>query len=1113
MLELNSPKRVFLSNTAVCLLGILLLINLPAWSQDVTTGRIRGTVIDASGAVVPGTSVIVMSELTNRAVRVKTDGNGQYDAVSLLPSTYSITFEKEGFKTLVRSGVKLETSAVIGVNVTLELGSVATKVVVQGLAPLVQTETAAQSKVFEQTVVMELPNIGGDEGAMLTLIPGVAPGMSGQAAGGEAATSGLISISGSTSNSQAWLLDGSFNTAFTSMIPDVAPSMENVAEFTMQLHDFSAEYGNGTASFNLVTKSGTNKYHGMLYEYVQNDKFNARNSFAQGVPPFRFNRYGGNIGGPIKKDKVFFFASYSETRRVGYSPSYYTVPTANEIAGNFSGINVPLYDPNSLTQQADGSWTRTPLTNNTITSIDPTAAKVLSYLPAPNIPGFTDPTTGLTTSNYYVAGADPGTWRTFNFKIDYNFSERNRLQVSEFTDLGKATSVSEPAPNIGVNYGLGHNYNAHATDVWTINSHMVNELSASYRRSYNATTFSDEGKGYPQKLGMSNSPYDAFPQFDIGGALSFMVGMPGWDTVTVINTDTVMDSLTWIKGKNNLKAGIEYNKFSGPGAIILPLQFSFAGYATRNPADPTSTGLGMADFLYGAASSWSFQSVPSMNDETYALQGYFLDDIKLRSNLTINLGVRYYNPHGYYEQYNRQANFSPTVIDPLSGLPGGVCYAGNPDHVAGCSNSTAWPDPVHQWQPRIGIAWSPKADWSVRAGYGMYATLRGGLYEGFYEGLGWSPYGGGQTTDYMTPAYYLRDPIPAITYPSDAARTPSVADNAEGGYYMAYEPSKMPWQYLQQYQVDVQHQFKNGVVVDIAYVGTHGNHMAFGHDINATPPADMHYITDSSVNMENLRPYPQIEYIYSAASTGWSNYNAFQASVKRHFTNGLFFDANYTWQRSLDTGTGGGWTSQMQVDSEQDASDVAANYGNARSNVPNVLSGAVVYQLPFGQGKRLLNQGGVANAIVSGWQLSSVVQMHSGVPFTPDVGTGDYSGQNALASEWFAQKIGDPHLSNRTTQEWFNTAAYTTPAEGTFGDAGRNSLVGPNWMTWDAGVARNIKLHWLGEGGELQIRADATDVTNRPNYGMPNNQIGAGAGQITSANTSRNIQLGARLTF
>jgi hypothetical protein len=1108
---------MFLSHsTLFLLLGILLMVNMPAWSQDVTTGRIRGTVTDTSGAVIPDAAITVRSELTNRVVQLKTDANGQYDAVSLLPSTYSITYEKVGFKTLIRSGIRLETSGVIGLNVTLEIGSVATKLVVQGLAPLVQTETAAQNKVFGESGIMELPNLSGNNGAMLTLIPGASAGMSGQRAGGDDAANGEISISGSYSNSQDWLLDGTFNKSTSVQIQEASPSMENISEFTMQLHGFSAEYGNGTSSFNLVTKSGTNNFHGMLYEYVKNNVFDARNFFALGVPPYRFNRYGGNIGGPIKKDKAFFFFGITETSSINYSPSYYTVPTAQEKQGNFSALkNTPLYNPSSLTQQEDGSWTRALLTGNVIPtgSIDPVAAKVLAYLPAANIPGSTDPSTNIATNNYYIAGSDPWKGTAINGKIDYNFSERNRLQGSMFWDHAKANSVSQPAPNIGVNEGIGHNYSFHAADVWTLNSHMVNEFSVGLQRNYNLTTFSDEGKGYPQKLGISNSPYDAFPQFSIGGALPFMVGMPGWDTIVVQNASSVLDSLTWIKHKHNFKAGYEFDKFSGPGADIMPSQYSFTGYATRNPSIASNTGLGMADFMYGAASSWSFQSIPSMNDESYASQAYFLDDYKLKSNLTINLGVRFYDPHGWYEQYNRQANFSSTAIDPLSGLPGAVCYAGNPSHYAGCSSSTAWPDPAHQWQPRLGVAWSPKANWVVRGGYGMYATFRGGLYQGFYEGLGWSNYGGVSTTDNMTPATYLSQPTPAVTYASPAMRTPAVADNTEGGYYMAYEPSKMPWQYTQQYQVDVQHQLKDGIVIDVAYVGTHGNNMPYGHDINATPVQDMHYITDSSVNMENFRPYPQIEYIYSADAVGWSNYNALQASLKKHFSGGLFLDVNYTWQRAQDTGTGGGWTSQMQVDSEQQANNVAANYGNSRSNVPNMFSAAFVYQLPFGHGKRLLNQGGVVNDIVGGWQLSSVIQLHSGVPFTPEVGTGDYSGQNALASEWFAEQIGNPHVSKPTIQEWFNPAAYTTPAYGTFGNVGRNSLVGPAWKNWDASIARNIKLHWLGDSGGLQIRVDAADVTNNPNFGMPNNQIGAGAGVITSANTNRVLQFGARLTF
>lgn len=1126
MLESYSRKEVFLWNIAVCLAGILMMFTLSVRAQDVTTGQIRGIVTDISGAAVPGVEVQVTNTLTNRTVQMATQDDGQYSAVSLLPGIYTITFQKEGFKTFVRSGVKLETSQVIGMNVTLDIGSVATKLVVEGLAPLVQTETSEQSQEMEQRSILDLPNNTGDFYSLLVLTPGVAPGQCDQQAGGDQSNGGCgLSVNGGFANSQSWLLDGGFSKDPTTQTYSnlATPPIEDISELNMQTHDMSAQYGDGTASFNVITKSGTNQFHGLLYEYVKNDKLDARNFFAEGVPPLRYNRFGGNVGGPIKKDKAFFFFGYQRLPTVTYSPSITTVPTATEKEGNLSALTgIPLYDPSSLTV-VNGVPSRTPLAGNIVptTSFDSVAKLVLPFLPNPNYPGTpgTGTYVGTTANNYYIAGDDPSTSNMYIGKVDINFTQRNRLQVSTFVNNQNSVSVQSPEAGIGNQIFKNWGTAFRGADVWTINDHVVNELAGWFRYNLNRYSSSDEGQNYPEKLGMANIPINAFPYFQIQGPISFWVGMnPALDTHVIAEMKTITDDLTWIKGKNNIKFGFEFYRGAAPYSDLMSGQWTFNGTATRNPNPAantnglSSTGLGFADFLYGAANSWYAGEEPMYTLQDSSVQYYALDDIKLKPNLSVNLGVRFYDPRGWSEQYNRQANFSPTAIDPLSGNPGAVCYAGNPNHWPGCYQSTGWPNANFGAQPRVGVAWSPRPNWSVRGGYGVHDLEWAGLVQGFYYDLGWAQIGDLQTDDYMTPINYIGQGAPVLAPATAAQRAPSIADGIGG--YMAWQPVNMPMSLYQQYQVDIQHQFSNGIVVDAAYVGTHGDRMPFGHDANATPASEIHLITDPSVNMENLRPFPQITYVFEASATGWSNYNALQLSVKKHFGNGLFFLANYTWSRNMDTGTGMGCTSQQQVDSLQQANDVAANYGPARSNTPNVFTASFVYALPFGVGKKLVNHGGVLNGFVGGWQLSSIIQLHSGVPETAEVGTGDYSGQNALASEWFANAVGNPHLANPSIQEWFNTSAFVVPPEGTFGTTGRNTIIGPDWKDWDASLAKNIKMRWLGEGGELQIRADAIDLTNSPNFGMPNNQIGTpGVGTITYANTSRVIQLGARLTF
>jgi hypothetical protein len=353
-------------------------------------------------------------------------------------------------------------------------------------------------------------------------------------------------------------------------------------------------------------------------------------------------------------------------------------------------------------------------------------------------------------------------------------------------------------------------------------------------------------------------------------------------------------------------------------------------------------------------------------------------------------------------------------------------------------------------------------------------------------------------------------------YPTDQNRTPDLFN----GTNVNYTPWKMPMEYYAEYQFDIQHQFRQGVVVELGYVGNRGVNIQLGRDINQ--------ICIISQDCSKLgiavgdRPYLNFAQIDASRFDGRANYNAMQVMARKQFTRGLSFSLNYTWAKVLDTQTGGGWggagSSERHGQNYQDAYNIFANYGPASNDIRHTFNGSVTYNLPFGSGKSFLNQGGVVNALVGGWELSSIFHIRSGVPTTIIMG---YDGAGVGSGQWRPNLVGNPNSGTcpdgsavHTMTCWFNTSAFATPSSGTFGSVGRNTIYGPNWRTFDVSLLKNFALKMLGEGGNLQFKASATDVFNHPNLGLPDSTYSDGGfGTISYANTSRQLQLGLKVSF
>ena len=1114
-----------LSSSRLRFAMVLVLLLSPWLNQAVAQGRqsgeIRGTVTDPSQAVMAGVTVTVTNASTGVSQRANTDAAGVYDFPYVAPGEYSIAFSKDAFKTFVRSGIVLHVQT-ITVNAALDVGVTSERVVVNAVEADVETETTDKNTRFTPQLIADAPTANRDWMDLLASLPGVNPGW------GEGSSGQAVGVNGQAGFYSNWQIDGGIAMFGQSSNPDaLAPPLDSIEEVDVNTANFGAEHGSGFSVFNVITKSGTNNLHGSVYEYIQNDVFNAANKFAQGAkPPVRWNEYGFNIGGPIKQNKAFFFFGYQRNPSNTSGPAPTTYPTTDYRNGNFSTLlgapavddignplinpckpeqvvlNGQIYDP-ATTQTVGGQICRMPFDGNIIPKerMDAVALKVQENFPIPNRDGL--------FNNYYTNLSSPNTNTWFNGKVDYDVTPKNRLTGS-FLIAQFNSPLNDQ--NCAINCGAwsGTESQAQITNVWTMSPTLVSEFRFSFSRARGIATVDNQGKGWPAQLGLNNAPGDLFPAMSMEGALNTGIGYtPFPPAIDAETTFVPSEVVTWVKGKHIFKFGGEFDRWwvnTGWGTATAG-QFDFSGVFTQNPVDQAlsnapipSEGEGYADFLLGAPDWWGVSINPETGGRMYSVQAFAQDEYKVKPNLTLTLGVRYVLQSGWSEVHNKLSTFQPDIMNPGTGTAGGMWYAGEQGR-----RSLTKTIP-HFFSPRLGIAWAPGKNWSIRGGFGIYNIIAGQNITAPAQawGQGWSP--AGSLYDTTNPVFQLSDGPPpgAVIYPTAETRTPDLLNGSDINYSF-YDS---PMEYTMQYHVDVQHAFPGALVLDVGYVGNRGINLQYTRDLNQVPANQLGQGQDA-------RPYPQFNLINAAHFDGWSNYNALQVTVKKQFSQGLLFQTNYSWAKALDTLTSAGWGGGGSADrvSYQNANDPKGNYGRAATDIRHMFNGNVVYSLPFGSGKRFLDQGGVVNGIVGGWQLSSIFQIRSGLPFSPIIGSNN---SGAMSGTWRPNQLtaGTACDPTGTVNKCLNGVAFETPPANTFGNTGRDILTGPNWRTVDLALLKDFSLHKLHEGASLQFKIQATDVFNHPNLGFPERDYESdGFGLTSYANTSREMQLGMKISF
>ena len=1110
---------------SLCLVLLVSLLAPAANAQNSNTGELKGAVTDSSGAVMPGVAVSIKDVKTGVVTSTTTNQSGLYDVPFVQPGTYSLTFSKQGFRDFVRSGIVLQIET-LEINATLQVGVATEEVVVNSAGPLVETETTEQHVDLTTEAVKNAPIVGTDWRAdLVQLIPGVNTG----GGAGEANGQG-VGINGTQGYNLNFLQDGSSATAprdFNSS--NFIPPIDSISEISVNSGNAPAQYGNGLASINVITKSGTNEWHGSLYEFVQNTAFNARGYFNHSGPKSveHWNEYGGSVGGPVLKNKLFFFFNYQRNPSSTPTSGLYSYPTAAMEAGDFFGIpgaTGPAFNSAGVLQ---GTY-------------DPVALKLQGFFPAATAKGWVTgcpgpanvgpgvPQTCPLTNNFVFNGTSPNTSTWYTGKADYNFSSKQRLSFS-FNYYPNFVSYVPPDPlfpSDATSYNVGNNYNltGQLSYVYLISSNVLNEFRVGASRELDKYVPPSFGKNDPTTIGLepaygANSPANVFPKITIdsgAGAGCFALGAGCGENGNIDATlgegvYNFSDVLTLIHGKHTIKVGGEfdrvYQNYTNWGDISSG-NFEFNGGVT---------GIPYADFLAGDVYGWFVFDYDPTSAHMWSSAVFASDDWKLNSHLTLNVGLRWQIQSGWGVNHNLFGNYDPVLPNTADGgqFNGAILFGGQSDTAFGghISNlGTIENADYKEFAPRIGVAWSPFPKWSFRASYGIFDAPRDA--ENFTDGalgLGFNPHNAGNGGFVNGSAAFklaVGPPPGTVVYPTLQTLSPENANFSGVEYY----PRNIPTTYVQQLLFSVQHEFGPGILLDTSYVYTRGTNLNFATDVNQAPVA---LLGCTGFNCGN--PNPVFNSIQEQQYIGWSNYNALQVRLQKRMSYGLNFQFNYAWSKSLDTGTGNGHGSG--VDIYQNAYTPLLNYGLSNFNITNILVGQVTYELPFGSGRQYALHG-VLDEIAGGWRVSTLFQWHGGAPFTPTVQSSVADGIDpgltpslSNGSSLYPELVGNPHVSNPTIHGWFNTAAFADPANGTFGNSGRNILVGPGFANVNLSIAKVFPLHW--ERSQLEFRGDMYNAFNHTNYGNPDATLGDSTfGTITGfTGNARIIQLGLHFTF
>jgi hypothetical protein len=1064
-----------------------------ARAQIVDTCVVSGLVKDNSGAILVGAQVDVRNSSTGRESKTITNEDGIYVSPPLSSGDYEVAVSAPGFGTVVQP-VRLEVAQRKEIDVVLAPGKTTQVINVKASTLQLDTQNSTLSNLRTATAVKNLPLNSRNFAQLMGLAAGVAPAQS-EITG----TVALSAVRGSTSYSvnglrleeNHYLLDGiSDNENHNGLGIVLFPPLDAVDEFREETSVPDARYGRGGGgTVNLIFKSGASQFHGDLFEFLRNSDLDARNFFDQNLPGFKMNQFGGTIGGPLgsrKNPKTFFFADYQGTRTRQGLTYVSTVPTAAFRDGDFSAAPQQIYDPSTQVSLPGGGYSRSQFPGNIIPPdrIDMVGQNIMNLYPVPNLPGI--------ANNFLY---DPIRWLSedeFDGRVDRTFSDKD----SGFVRYSHARDDifqpgPLPAPAVGgviSGLSLEPSNQAVLSETHLISPTTVNSVRMGWSRIGINSTDANTGQALATAIGIpgSNVPgdpaTDGLPLINITGtqALGSYGNLPA---IIVSNNYQWDDDVTLVRGRHTLNIGgefmrLQYNVFQ---TANLRGTLNFTTAFSSDPALTSATGLGLADLLLGKPISGSLQFLSGTRGMRQSdIAGYLQDDFKATEKLTLNLGVRYENFLGWpwVEAYTRAYAFTP---------PSGVAQVGTD----GIPASGVHDNPTN-FMPRVGVAYHVRPKTVVRAAYGIFYSAP---QVPFSLDVTANP------PELINTAYTNSQFNFTGATPASAGFSHPSSGTVLGSSLYALQPYT-PMPYTQQWNATVQQQLTASTRLTVAYVGTAGTHLQAQANINQPVPG--------TTPIVERRPFPLFQSITDVENIDTSRYHALQVTAERRVTGNLNFQLAYTYSHttdyaSLDVGSGGALFT--------DSYNLRLDYGNADYNIPQRFVASTTYLLPFHSSGRL-------RPLVQGWQANGILSVYSGIPFSVLAATNTLNIGSGSRAELIGPGNGSLPSGERSVQEWFNIAAFSTPPTLQFGDAARNSLQGPPTRQLDFSAFKNFA---LGEGSprSLQFRAELFNIFNTPQFNNPGVTIGApGAGAITSAGSpytfqrlSREVQLALKLYF
>ena len=1066
------------------LVGLVLAAALPAAAQNIT-GTITGNIEDQTGAAIPNAPVTALNVGTGVAYHTTSNEAGAY-LLPLLPlGEYRLSVELPGFKAFARTGLTLSADQRLRVDVRLEVGDMAEKVTVAAEAPLVRTDQAALGGNFTPALFDRLP---GGVMQMVELLPGA------NKESGQSLATGHFN--GSPATMSDVKIDGVPATQTQNGLYNMGSILDMVEELTIQTSNYSAEYGRGVAQVNVTTRAGTNRLHGTLVYSIQNEALNA-NSYMNnsvGAPKSRqrSNAFGGTILGPVLLPKIydgrnrtFFSFGYQGSRQPSSKLTFSSVPTAAMRAGDFSG-QATIYNPSSTRPGPSGGFVRDPFADNLVpkSQLDPVSLKMLevSY-PPPTLPGL--------ANNYFYQGDANKHVDQVNIRGDHNFNDKNRLS-GRFGNQPNLTrnALAFPGP-AGMAYNSSNPRNNDIfTRVISVNHTYVmrpdlisNSHFGFYRMYTDKSQPGSTGENWAGKLGLKNLAPDNFPRVTIS-ALTVFGGAGYRQSLTASNFE-FSESLIWVKGRHSVKTGVEFRRLRfndwNPGTNTSG-NFTFNTLPTLDPRTQKQ-GLAFASFLLGIPSSTGVSLIPresSMFRWNFCA-GYLQDDFRVNHKLTLNLGVRWEMTTPRTELHKWQSNFNLKTLN--------LDYAGQNGHPETLYNYNR-----RDFQPRIGFAYAPfgGSRTVIRGGYGLVFLPVNNSISGTVFNTGpWSR------------SYSYVSPDSGITFPFTLQQGPPAVNLTEP--FVLSPLSAATWlsrdradAYMQQWSFNIQREVARGTLLELGYVGTRGTHLSVDYQLNQVPLALL-----GPGDAQSRRPYPTRGNITASYSPiGNSTYHAFGARFERRAASGLTWQGAYTFSKSIDDASG----------SIQDNYNRQAERSVSQFDMRHKLAYALIYELPVGKSRRLLNRGGITNAVLGGWNLSLLSVVQSGNPLSMGTVT-NLTGSMGGGSRPTRLRDGGLSGEQRGLKRWFDPTAFQLPEPFTFGNTSPTEprVHEPGVMNLDVLLAKEFR---FTETRRLQLRSEFSNALNHFNPEAPNTTIGApGVATITGGSGGRSIQLALKLYY